>query len=110
MTDRIALTGLRIRGHHGVLPSERRAGQDFVVDVSLDLDLAPAALSDDVADTVELFHLVNEQDFAATEACQPNMRSRAYAKGGILVPLEQEIIGRWYYDWYRASMNLGESP
>lgn len=64
----------------------------------------------DVADTIELFHLVNEQDFAATEACQPNMRSRAYAKGGILVPLEQEIIGRWYYDWYRASMNLGESP
>ena len=64
----------------------------------------------DVAYTVELFHLVNEQDFAATEACQPNMRSRAYAKGGILVPLEQEIIGRWYYDWYRASMDLGESP
>ena len=53
MTDRIALTGLRVRGHHGVLPSERRAGQDFVVDVSLDLDLAPAALSDDVADTVD---------------------------------------------------------
>ena len=53
MTDRIALTGLQVRGHHGVLPSERRAGQDFVVDVSLDLDLAPAALSDDVADTVD---------------------------------------------------------
>ena len=53
MTDRIALTGLRVRGQHGVLPSERRAGQDFVVDVSLDLDLAPAALSDDVADTVD---------------------------------------------------------
>ena len=53
MTDRITLTGLRVRGHHGVLPSERRAGQDFVVDVSLDLDLAPAASSDDVADTVD---------------------------------------------------------
>ncbi len=62
----------------------------------------------DVADTVELFHLVNEQDFAATEACQPNMKSRSYARGGILVPLEQEIIGRWYYDWYRAAMDLGE--
>ena len=53
MTDRIALTGLRVRGHHGVLPSERRAGQDFVVDVSLDLDLAPAASSDEVTDTVD---------------------------------------------------------
>ena len=53
MTDRITLSGLRVRGHHGVLPSERRAGQDFVVDVSLDLDLAPAASSDNVADTVD---------------------------------------------------------
>ena len=60
MTDRIALTGLRVRGQHGVLPSERRAGQDFVVDVSLDLDLAPAALSDDVADTVDYGALAEE--------------------------------------------------
>ena len=52
MTDRIALTGLRVRGHHGVLPEERRDGQDFVVDVALALDLRPAAASDDVADTV----------------------------------------------------------
>ena len=50
--DRIRLTGLRVRGHHGVLPQERRDGQDFVVDVALDLDLRPAAASDDVADTV----------------------------------------------------------
>jgi Rieske 2Fe-2S family protein len=62
----------------------------------------------DVADTVELFHRVNEQDFAATEACQPNMKSRGYAGGGVLVPLEQEIIGRWYYQWYRDSMGVVE--
>jgi Rieske 2Fe-2S family protein len=60
----------------------------------------------DVADTVALFHLVNAQDFAATEACQPNMKSRAYANGGVLVPLEQEVIGHWYYQWYRDSMGL----
>jgi 7,8-dihydroneopterin aldolase/epimerase/oxygenase len=48
----IALTGLRVRGHHGVYDFERTAGQDFVVDVSLRLDLGPAAASDDVADTV----------------------------------------------------------
>lgn len=52
MTDRIELIGLRVRGHHGVLPQERRDGQDFVVDVALELDLRPAAASDDVADTV----------------------------------------------------------
>ena len=69
----------------------------------------------DIADTVELFHRVNVQDFAATESCQPNMKSRAYANGGVLVPLEQEIIGRWYYRWYRESMELaapepGDAP
>ena len=52
MTGRIALTGLRARGHHGVYDFERAQGQDFVVDVLLDLDLGPAAASDDVADTV----------------------------------------------------------
>jgi phenylpropionate dioxygenase-like ring-hydroxylating dioxygenase large terminal subunit len=63
----------------------------------------------DLSDTVEFFHRVNEQDFAASEWCQPNMRSRAYVNGGVLVPSEQEIIGRWYYRWYRESMGLGES-
>lgn len=52
MTDRISLSGLRVRGHHGVFDFERRDGQDFVVDVVLELSLAKAAASDDVADTV----------------------------------------------------------
>lgn len=52
MSDRISLTGLRVRGHHGVYEHERRDGQDFVVDVELELDTAPAAASDDVTDTV----------------------------------------------------------
>jgi dihydroneopterin aldolase len=45
--DRIRLTGLRVRGFHGVLPAERRDGQDFLVDVALTLDLTPAATTDD---------------------------------------------------------------
>jgi dihydroneopterin aldolase len=49
----IALTGLRARGHHGVYESERAAGQDFVVDAVLELDLSAAAGSDQVADTVD---------------------------------------------------------
>ena len=52
MTDRITLTGLQARGHHGVYGFERADGQDFVVDVDLELDLSTAAASDDVADTV----------------------------------------------------------
>ena len=52
MSDRIGLTGLTARGHHGVYDFERADGQDFVVDATLELDLAAAAASDDVRDTV----------------------------------------------------------
>ena len=51
--DRIALVGLQARGRHGVLASEREAGQVFGVDVVLALDTRPAAASDDLADTVD---------------------------------------------------------
>jgi dihydroneopterin aldolase len=56
-TDRIALTGLRVRGRHGVYDFERENGQDFVVDVDLEVSTAQAAASDDVADTVHYGHL-----------------------------------------------------
>src|SRR5262245_53882368 len=52
MSDLITLTGLRARGHHGVYEAERIQGQDFLVDAALEVDLAPAAFSDDVTDTV----------------------------------------------------------
>jgi 7,8-dihydroneopterin aldolase/epimerase/oxygenase len=52
VSDRICLTGLRVRGHHGVLAQERRDGQDFVVDVVLHLDVREAARTDDVTRTV----------------------------------------------------------
>jgi len=52
VADRIALTGLRARGFHGVFPEERRDGQDFVTDVVVHLDVAPAAATDDLSLTV----------------------------------------------------------
>jgi Rieske 2Fe-2S family protein len=45
----------------------------------------------DLSRSVELFDRVNRQDFAACEACQPGMSSRAYAAGGVLVPSEHHI-------------------
>jgi dihydroneopterin aldolase len=59
MNDRIVLTGLRARGHHGVYDFERASGQEFVVDVILEIDLAPAATSDDVTDTVHYGELAD---------------------------------------------------
>ncbi|EUA24337.1 dihydroneopterin aldolase [Mycobacterium xenopi 3993] len=53
MADRIELRGLRVRGRHGVYEHERADGQDFVVDITVWIDLADAAASDDLSDTYD---------------------------------------------------------
>jgi dihydroneopterin aldolase len=55
----IRLTGLTARGHHGVYDFERAQGQDFVVDVDLELDLAAPARTDEVTDTVHYGELAD---------------------------------------------------
>lgn len=52
MPDRIELKGLRQRGFHGVLPQERRTGQDFIIDAVFELDTSAAAAGDDLTRTV----------------------------------------------------------
>ncbi|MEU7630667.1 dihydroneopterin aldolase [Nocardia sp. NPDC049220] len=51
--DRIELRGLRAYGYHGVFDHERRAGQEFSVDVTVWVDFADAAASDDLVSTVD---------------------------------------------------------
>ena len=67
VADRLALTGLRATGHHGVLERERREGQEFVVDVELGLDTRPAASTDDLSATVHYGELA-ERLHAAVES------------------------------------------
>lgn len=52
-TDRLAVTGIEVTGHHGVFDFEKREGQIFRVDLILGLDTRKAAQSDDLADTVD---------------------------------------------------------
>ncbi|MGH8903468.1 MAG: dihydroneopterin aldolase [Egibacteraceae bacterium] len=51
--DRVEIRGLRVFGRHGLLEREQREGQPFVVDVTLELDLSRAAMSDALVDTVD---------------------------------------------------------
>jgi dihydroneopterin aldolase len=67
--DRITLSGLRVRGHHGVFDFERRDGQDFVVDVTLGLSLTHAAETDDVVNTIHYGELASQ--LAAVIAGEP---------------------------------------
>jgi dihydroneopterin aldolase / 2-amino-4-hydroxy-6-hydroxymethyldihydropteridine diphosphokinase len=59
MTDRIVLQGISARGFHGVLDFEKADGQEFVVDVTLEVDLRRAGRSD------LLTHTVNYAEVAA---------------------------------------------
>ena len=52
MNDQITITGIHGYGHHGLFENERSNGQDFYVDLILNLDLSQAAQSDAIEDTV----------------------------------------------------------
>lgn len=69
MSDRITLTGIRVRAHHGVFDFERAEGQDFVIDVTAWLDLGPAARGDELAATVHYGELA--EAVAAAVASDP---------------------------------------
>ncbi|MEB3369396.1 dihydroneopterin aldolase [Saccharopolyspora mangrovi] len=52
MADRITLTGLELRGNHGVFDHEKQDGQNFLVDITVWLDLADAGATDDLTKTL----------------------------------------------------------
>jgi dihydroneopterin aldolase len=52
VADRITLTGLQVRGNHGVFDHEKRDGQDFFVDITVWIDLGEAAANDDLKKTL----------------------------------------------------------
>lgn len=70
--DRVALRGLRARGHHGVFPEEREKGQTFVVDLVLGLDTRPAAAGDDLTKTAH-YGVVAEEVVAVVEGEPVNL-------------------------------------
>ena len=53
MRDRLLLEDVRFYGRHGLTRAEQAVGAWFSVDVELALDLAPAAVSDDLAAAVD---------------------------------------------------------
>ena len=75
--------------------------------VTCDWLFAPdvAAAGSDLDDSVELFHRVNEQDFAACERTQPSMSSQAYRAGGLLVPSEHHLAG--FHAWITERLRGG---
>jgi dihydroneopterin aldolase len=59
MTDTIFVTGLVLHAHHGVGDDEGRIGQQFLVDLAIELDLSKAAESDRLADTISYADIID---------------------------------------------------
>ena len=51
--DKIILTEISVFGHHGCSEDEQQHGQNFKVDVELNLDLSKAGKTDNIAETVD---------------------------------------------------------
>ena len=49
LPGRIVIRGLRCRGRQGTTPTEQQQAHDYLVDVSLSVDIAEAAEQDDLA-------------------------------------------------------------
>lgn len=60
MTDRIDLVGIEVFARHGVFDFEQEKAQMFRVDVSMELDLEPAGVSDQLEMTVD-YGQISEQ-------------------------------------------------
>lgn len=58
MQGKVEVAGLVLFERHGVHESERKHGQRFILDIVLDLDVAAAAKSDRLVDTVDYGEVV----------------------------------------------------
>ena len=48
---------MRFYGFHGVNPEERVLGQEYLVDLAVEMDLGPAGASDRLEDTISYAHI-----------------------------------------------------
>ena len=103
MTDELSVRGIECFGHHGVFDFERRQGQTFVIDLTLGLETASAAASDDLRDTVDYGSLVASVQ-AAVETDPVDL----------IETLAQRIAGVCLLDdrvqWVRVTVHKPDAP
>ena len=86
-SDRIVLEGMRFYGFHGVNPEERVLGQEYLVDVTVELDLRSAGGSDRLEDTISyarVYRAVREvmegEPYNLLEAAAQSIADRVVSK------------------------------
>ena len=86
----ISINGLRLLGRHGVAEQERRVGNEFQIDIRLDVPLSDRAMETDaLTDTINYARVV---ELVREEMTQPNALIEAVA-GRIRRRLDTEFPG-----------------
>lgn len=101
--DELAVYGVECYGYHGVFDFERREGQIFVIDLVLGLDTAPAAASDDLAETVHYGELVDAVK-AAVERDPVDLIETLAQRIADVVLSEDRV------EWVRVTVHKPDAP
>lgn len=103
MVDELAVTGLECWGHHGVFEHERREGQRFVVDLVLGVDTAPAAVTDDLSQTVDYGSLALSVKAAVEQDPVDLIETLAQRIAGVCL-LDPRV------EWVRVTVRKPDAP
>jgi dihydroneopterin aldolase len=103
VTDELSIIGIECYAHHGVFEFEKRDGQTFVIDLSLGVATAPAALSDDLRDTVDYGSLV-ESVKAAVEHDPVNLIETLAQRIADVCLLDGRV------EWARVTVHKPDAP
>ncbi len=69
--DKIDINNISLYDYHGVLPEEREQGQEFLITISLEVNLQGISKTDDIEDTVDYSKICSMvKEISAREPCR----------------------------------------
>lgn len=89
--DRIYIKGLDVFAYHGVMPKEKRDGQRFVLDITLDCDLSRAGRTDRLEDTVDYTTVMDAAVQAMTESSYDLIERAASRTAEAILRAEEKV-------------------
>ena len=89
--EKIIVKGLRLFAYHGVNPEEKVDGQNFVLDITAELDTKKAQYSDNVDDTVSYAKIIKTVRAVFTEKSYDLIEAAANRVGVAVMQTYPEI-------------------
>lgn len=89
--DKIIVKGLKLFAYHGVNPEEKVDGQNFVLDITAELDTKKAQYSDNVDDTLSYAKIIKTVRAVFTEKSYDLIEAAANRVGVAVMQTYPEI-------------------